>query len=113
MEDTGCNLKVALSWGVCAKNSLSNINGYSPYQLVFGNNPRLPSILHDKLPALEEKCYSKVMSKNLNAMHSSRKNFIKAESCDKLRRALRTKTRNHTGQLFHMGQSVYYKREKF
>lgn len=112
MEDTGCTLDVALSWAVCAKNSLANVNGYSPHQLVFGRNPNTPSILHDKLPALEEKCYSKIMNINLNAMHSARRNFIKAESSEKLRRALRAKTRNHTGMIFHMGQSVYYKREK-
>ena len=112
MEDTNCSLDIAVSWAVSAKNTLSNVNGYSPHQLVFGENPRLPSILHDKLPALEENCYSKIMSNNLNAMHSARINFIKSESSDKLRRALRAKTRNHTGKIFYMGQSVYYKREK-
>ena len=111
MEDTKCSLDVAISWSVSAKNSLANINGYSPYQLVFGKNPNFPSILHDKLPALEEHCESEVMRKNLNAMHSAKKNFVSLESSDRLRRALRTKTRTHTGKIFHVGQSVYYKRQ--
>ena len=112
MEESSCSLDVALSWSLCAKNSLSNVNGYSPHQLVFGKNPTLPSVLHDKLPALEENCYSQVMRENLNAMHIARKNFIQAESSEKLRRALRTKARTHTGKIFQVGQSVYYKRQK-
>ena len=111
MEDANCSLDVAISWAVCAKNSLSNINGYSPQQLVFGKNLSLPSVLHDKLPALESKCYSETMRKNLNAMHSARKSFIEAESSEKLRRALRSKTRTHTGKIFSVGESVYYKRQ--
>ena len=30
-----------------------------------------------------------------------------------MRRALRTKTRCHTGKIFGVGDSVYYKRQKF
>ena len=36
MEDAGCNLELTLSWAVAAKNSLKNVNGFSPNQLVFG-----------------------------------------------------------------------------
>ena len=111
MEDANCSLDVAVSWAVCAKNSLANVNGYSPHQLVFGKNPTLLCILHDKLPALEEKCFSETMRNNLNAMHSARKIFIEAESSEKLRRALRAKTRCHTGKIFSVGESVYYKRQ--
>jgi hypothetical protein len=44
MEDTECNVSTALAWAVNAKNTLSNINGYSPYQLLLGINPSLPSL---------------------------------------------------------------------
>ena len=112
MEDTDCALDVAVSWSICAKNSLANVNGYSPHQLVFGKNPILPSILHDKLPALENQCHSEIMRENLNAMYSAKKNFVCLESSERLRRALRSKTRTHTGKIFQVGQSVYYKRPK-
>ena len=39
MEDTGCSVDVACSWGGNAKNSLNNVYGFSPYQLVIGKNP--------------------------------------------------------------------------
>ena len=38
--DTGCKLSIALMWATHAKNSLINVFGFSPYQLVFGHNPK-------------------------------------------------------------------------
>ena len=52
LEDQQLDLDTALSWCLNAKNSLANIHGFSPFQLVFGQNPRLPSIFNDKPPAL-------------------------------------------------------------
>ena len=51
LEDAGCIFEVTLSWAVNAKNTLHNLHGYSPNQLVFGRNPNLPSLLNDQLPA--------------------------------------------------------------
>ena len=48
LEEVDCSLEVALCWAVNAKNSLQNIFGFSSYQLVFGRNPNLPSVLTDK-----------------------------------------------------------------
>ena len=38
-EDVKCEADVALAWAVSAKNSLSNVNGFSPNQLVFSFSP--------------------------------------------------------------------------
>ena len=69
LEDAGCNLEVALSWAINAKNTLHNSHGYSPYQLVFGRKPNLPSLSNDQLPALEGISTSEIVADNLNAMH--------------------------------------------
>ena len=58
MEDCKTDLSIALSWGVSAKNSLKNVNGLSPNQLVFGSNPNLPSNMDSKLQAHEGKTSS-------------------------------------------------------
>ena len=73
INDINCTLNVALSWALSAKNSLQNFHGFSPNQLVFGRNPNYPSVLHDKLPALEAKTNSEIIAENLNATHSARK----------------------------------------
>ena len=52
MEDVNCNMETALAWAVSAKNTLQNISGYSPNQLVFGSNFILPSVDSDAPPAM-------------------------------------------------------------
>lgn len=104
------NLEIALIWAVHAKNSLSMVYGWSPYQLVFGSNPNMPSTLLDKPPALENTTVSQTFAKHLNALHSGRRAFIQAESSERIRRALRHKIRA-SGECFQHGDRVYYKRD--
>ena len=68
IEDTQCSKEIALCWAVNAKNSLMNQAGFSPFQLVFGTNPRLPSCLTDEIPALTQVSTSNVIRENLNAL---------------------------------------------
>ena len=109
-DQPGCSLKIALSWAVHAKNTLHMVEGFSPYQLVFGRNPKLPSVLNDDPPALEGTTTSEVFAKHMNTLVSARKAFLQAESSNRIRRALKSNIRqveNH----FENGDSVYYKRE--
>ena len=112
LEEVGCSLEVALGWAVAAKNSLSNVGGYSPNQLVFGKNPNFPCVLTDQPPALEAISSSEMIASNLNAMHAARKSFIASESSEKLRRALRHQIRGSIGHEYSTGDMVYYKRNE-
>ena len=111
MEDAGYELKLALSWAVAAKNSLKNVNGFSPNQFVFGGNPNYPSALNSKLPALEGTSSSEVAASNINAMHAARQSFIQSESSDRIRSALQYQTRTSGDVRYFTGDIVYYKRE--
>ena len=104
-------IDVIVAWSFSAKNALNTCYGYSPNQLVFGRNPNFPSNLTSNPPAMEHITYSEQVLKHLCAMHESRKAFIDAESNDKLRRALKTKTRVTTGIVYDLGDLVYYKRK--
>lgn len=77
-------MEVALNWEITAKTSFKNVNGYSPNQLVFGRNPSFPNVDDNDLQA-----FSKLVAKNLNAMHSARKNFIESESSSKLKKTMK------------------------
>lgn len=107
--DYNYDLDVALAWSLNAKNSLHNVNGYSSYQIVFGQNPNLPSVLSDKLPALEGTTVSESVGKHISALHETRKTFLEFETSDRLRRALRRKVSSKVEQ-FLSGDKVYYKR---
>jgi len=109
-EDAACDADVALAWACSAKNALQNHGGYSPNQLVFGYNVNLPTVLTDRLPALETTTSSEIIRSNLEAIHSARKNYIEAENSDKIRRALKHKTRVYSEEDYQTGDRVYFKR---
>ena len=112
MEDAKCSMETALSWAVCAKNSLQNSSGHSPTQFVFGQNICLPSMESDAPPALNPAKNSNLVRENLNALHKARENFVKAESSERIRRALKHNVRTYAGIDFQPGEKVYYKRQK-
>ena len=112
IDDQKCPAEIALAWSLSAKNALKNVYGFSPNQLVFGHNPNLPSVIDSKLPALSGTTSSQLIASHLNAMHASRKAFVECEASEKLRRALRSKTRSATTKNYHNGNKVLYKREK-
>ena len=105
------DLQTALAWSCAAKNTLTTTYGFSPYQLVFGRQPALPNIIDEPPPALEVKSRSKALEDQLRALHECRIAFIKSQSCEKLKQALRTKIRTsqHT---YERGQYVYFKRDR-
>ena len=104
-------LKTALTWACTAKNSLTTVHGYAPFQLVFGRNIRLPNILNDPPPTYEIESRSKALSDNLTALHATRQAYMKAENCERLKKALKCKIRtfDHT---YEHGDYVYYKRDR-
>ena len=87
MEDIKCDLQLAVSLAVTLKNSLKNVHGFSPNQLVLGKNPNFPKVCDDLLPALENKTTSEIVAKNLIALHQDRQNYIKSESSSKMKQA--------------------------
>ena len=52
LENQNINFQLALAWCTNAKNSLTNVHQFSPFQLAIGQNPVLPSTSHDKPPVL-------------------------------------------------------------
>ena len=100
MSEARCGIETALAWAVNAKNCLHNVYGFSPAQLVFGRNPNLPSVLNDKLPALEGVTVSEQVAQNMRAKHEARKSFIESEASVKIRRALRHNARESTTMVF-------------
>ena len=78
-RDNGYDWRMALDWALMAKNSMHNVHGYSPYQLVFGQNPNLPSVLTNKPPALEGTNMSTWIAQHITTLHATRRAFTKAE----------------------------------
>jgi len=112
VEESKCSLGTAVAWAVSAKNSLHGHLGYSPNTLIFGKNPNFPSVVTDKLPAMRTDHTSITVEENLRAMRAARENYVKAESSDRIKRALRHNVRTSCEANFLNGESVYFKRDK-
>ena len=69
-------------------------------------------MLIDNPPRLESQTSSEIIANHLNVMHAARTAFIKLEACEKLRRAMRAKTRTATSLIYETGDIVYFKQEK-
>ena len=112
LADLNCNFEIALSWCVNAKNSLQNVHGFSPYQLVFGHNPVLPNPFSNRPPAFEDlqSRSSDIVRENLNALQSARVAFMENERSEMLQRALRMNIRTYSDQVIVNGDRAYYKR---
>ena len=104
------DLTTALSWAIHAKNGLANVHGFSPAQLTLGYNPQLPSVLHNKAPALEAFEGSNVVEENLRCMRSARQAFLKAETSERVKRALKHNLRPDAEKKYMSGDMVFYKR---
>ena len=104
-------LETSLAWACYAKNILSNIYGFSPYELVFGRKPHMIDILEAPPTAQEVRTHCQVFEENMNAMIAAKAAFIKAQNCEKLKLALRSKIRT-VDHIYHPGDYVYYRREK-
>ena len=109
VADTHCDLEVALAWAVSARNALANYSGFSPNQLVFGYNPALPCNFVNDPPALKT-APSDIVRSNLNALHLARQEFVRAESSERLARALRHNVRPSDKNIVQNGDEVFYKR---
>ena len=109
-EDTDLSWETAISWAVNAKNSLLSVHGFSPYQIVYGRNPNLPSNIVNKPPALEGETICRFMGKHLTGIHADSKAFIAFESSEKIGRALRKQIRP-SGEKFNNGDKVYFLRD--
>ena len=111
LSDSTLKPEMALVWALNAKNSLENVDGFSPYQLHIGKNPLFPSTTRDGPPSYETVTKSKAFATHLNAMHSARKEFIKAESSASLKQALKSKV-HPRGHDIAEGDSIYYKQKR-
>ena len=110
LDDTQCHSNLTASWCINAKNSLHSVHGFSPYQLAIDKNPKLPSVLNKKAPALTRQPISKIVSNNLDAIHKSREAFISSENSEKIRQALSHNIRSSGDVKYVNGDSFNYKR---
>ena len=109
LDDLKCSPDQALAYSVFAKNSLVNSNGFSPFQIVFNRSANIPTVENSELPGLESIVDSHVVARHINCLHKCRESYIKAETSERIKRAMRTNVRTDKGPFLN-GETVFYKR---
>ena len=110
LEESTDNIEIAVAWAINAKNSLTNIHGFSPYQLAIGQNPKLPNANTNDAPALTHESTTKILEDNLSYLHKAREAFIQSENSERIKRALSHNIRTYSDHKYLTGDSVYFKR---
>ena len=81
--------EVALCWVIQAVNTLQNVNGLTPFQLVFGRLPRHPTLVEDNPGANQELADSEATwARHYRMRMAAREAFTASEADRILRRAL-------------------------
>ena len=97
-----------LQWAITVKNSTTTAAGWSPFQVVFGKNPVLPSLLEANPASMKDEVLSKSLEENFNAMNAARISYNQAIADHQLQRMLKAKLRRNQ-TVFQQGDQVYWK----
>ncbi len=106
-QDSSLSPQVALTWALTAKNSLENVSGFSPFQVVFGSAPSLPSVYTSGPPGYEEVVMEKAVADHINALFLGREAYIQCESDKILKTALKQRIYKR-GEEIRAGDWIYY-----
>ena len=108
--DPALKPEVALAWVIQAVNTLQNVNGFTPFQLVFGRLPRHPTLVEDNPGANQEIADSQATwARHYRMMMAAREAFIAAESDRVLRKALEQRTYTDISKV-KLRDWVYFRR---
>ena len=93
-----------------AKNTMLNRSGFSPYQRVYGKQPRIPGMIYDHGPnVVVNSGYlagDPSHVKSVQIRHEARKAFCEADHEDRVRRAIEHRSRPERGP-FYAGCKVF------
>ena len=107
-HDKTISFEEALAKAVYAKNTMININGFSPAQILAGKQPRMPGATNDNGPAQDEvETTSKTVFDHIQRMQNAKEAFIKVDVGKKLKKAMEVRE----SPLVHypIGSMVHYK----
>ena len=104
----GYNKRILLNWALAIKNSTPTSTGWSPYQVIYQRNPKLPSSLESDLPGLREEVTSRELMQNLNAIEQARIAYNAALADTQIKKAILCKVRRNP-TVFERNDDIYWR----
>ena len=106
--DKNIRFEDALAKAVYAKNTMLNVQGFSPAQILAGKQPRLPGATNNNKPPEDESdISSKTVYDRLKSLQMAREAFIKVDNGNRLKRAM--KVAPSPLEYYPPGTEVFYK----
>ena len=106
-DDKSLKFPEGLSSAVIAKNTLINVYGFSPLQLVTGRQSRLPGASRDNLAGLREEHEETRGISRISSLQKARKAFMEVENLARLKKALAARPTKK--ELYRLGEKVFFK----
>ena len=101
-------VKEAMGPAVFAKNIRVTSNGFSPHQIVFGQNPRIPGAIENELPAQSGKSELSLIQDRLQALYNAKNTLSRIDNTHRLEKAENT-THSSKMVFVEQGEEVYYR----
>ena len=101
-------VKEALNPALFAKNIRTSALGFSPFQIVFGSNPRIPGAVENEPPAENGVTITTLVQKRLQSIFDAHKAMAEVENKSRLKAAEKSSHTNKV-QFYEIGDEVYYR----
>ena len=102
------SVREALNAAIFAKNIRTSTLGFSPFQIVFGSNPRIPGAIENEPPAESGMTITSLVQKRLQSIFDARKAMAEVENKSRLKAAEKS---SHVAkfQAYNIGDEVYFR----
>ena len=101
----------ALDYALHARNMETNNKGFSPFQIVYGENPKIPGILTSNPHSLSEKYESEDLKNHILKVQMAREAFREADANERLKRGLKARINKYNDEVIFPGDKVYFKQD--
>ena len=108
-SDPDLNEQKALDYALHARNMATNNKGFSPFQIVYGENPRFPGILTSNPPALSSSFESEDIKNHIMRVQMAREAFHESDMNERLKKGLKSRINRNTEEVIFPGEKVYFK----
>ena len=99
---------MGLGAAIFAKNIRITSLGFSPFQVVFGTNPRIPGAIENEPPAQNGKTLTTLVQNRLQSIFDARRALAEVDNKHRLKAADQSKRATNI-QFYSPGSEVYYR----
>ena len=108
-DDPKLTMQEAVNHAAFVRNSKINDTGYSPFQLVYGHNPKIPGVVEENHPlSLNTDTRCEIARTMRARQEAARLKYLEKETDKKIKIAAAQRTTNRDDHTFESGERVWF-----